>query len=365
MPLARLLRYAYGLRDVAAIDETGSPTTHNGLHDLLIELLAKEVEELLHRGLPRRYIPIHAWLESPRGTIVISEVIRRTGIQEANLPCLHFERRADWHLNQVLRAGLETAAHLAEDRHLRHRVHRLSAMFGDVVHLSKLRHEDIERAERDLTRLTAVCRPALTIIGLLIDKLGIAFDSSQPLNRMVETDVAHGRPCLLEVIMEVGVVAEGGDDGSIVGVFRRHTLIDREWPVSRNPKNPGRKEPGEERQKRHLRCGKDLLESPGGRTGNGSEIEGQFAEEKVREKDIEHEQGRGQDGDHAEPLGSSLPPGTLPNCPANGGSRPTPAWFLKAVDHVANASRILRSDDHIDQSSFKTSDLQGFVVGTV
>ena len=183
MPLARLLRYAYGLRDVSAIGKTGSPTTRNGLHDLLIELLAKEVEELLHRGLARRYVPSSAKLESPRGKILINEVIRRAGIREANLPCLHFERQADWHLNQVLRAGLETAAQMAEDRHLRQRVHQLTAMFGDVVRLSKLRREDIERAERDLTRLTAVCRPALTIIGLLNDTLGIAFDSSQPLKR--------------------------------------------------------------------------------------------------------------------------------------------------------------------------------------
>jgi 5-methylcytosine-specific restriction enzyme subunit McrC len=184
MPLARLLRYAYRLRDVSAIEETGSPTTRNGLHDLLIELLAKEVEELLHRGLARRYVPLFAKLESPRGRLLINEVIRRGGVREAKLPCLHFERRVDWHLNQVLRAGLESAAQMAEDRHLRQRVRQLSAMFGDVDRLARLRHEDIERAERDLTRLTAVCRPALTIIKLINDTLGIAFDSSQPQKRM-------------------------------------------------------------------------------------------------------------------------------------------------------------------------------------
>ena len=184
MPLARLLRYAYGLRDVSTIEETGSPTARHGLHDLLIELLATEVEELLHRGLARRYVPISEDMDSPRGRILINEVIRRGGVQEAKLPCLHFERQADWHLNRVLRAGLESAAQMAEDPHLRQRVHQLSAMLGDVSRLARLRHEDIERAERDLTRLTAVCRPALTIIGLLHDALGIAFDASQPLRRM-------------------------------------------------------------------------------------------------------------------------------------------------------------------------------------
>ena len=99
MPLARLLRYAYGLRDVTAIEETRSPTTRHGLHDLLVALLAAEVEELLHRGLARRYIPLSEKLESPRGRILIDQVIRQGGVREARLPCVHFERRADWHLN--------------------------------------------------------------------------------------------------------------------------------------------------------------------------------------------------------------------------------------------------------------------------
>src|ERR1039458_6092551 len=125
MPLARLLRYAYGLRDVTTIEETGSPTTRYGLHDLLIALLAAEVEELLHRGLARRYVSLSEKLESPRGRIQITELIRQGGVREAKLPCLHFERRADWHLNQVLRAGLEAGARMAEDRNLRRRAPQL------------------------------------------------------------------------------------------------------------------------------------------------------------------------------------------------------------------------------------------------
>jgi 5-methylcytosine-specific restriction enzyme subunit McrC len=184
LPLARLLRYAYGLRDVATIGETESPTVRQGLHDLLISLLAAEVEELLHGGLARKYVPLLAKLESPRGRILIDEVIRQGGVREAKLPCGYSERQADWHLNQVLRAGLEMAAHMAEDRDLRLHVHQLSSMFRDVKHLPRLHPEDVERAERDLTRLTASSRPALTIIRLLQETLGIAVDSSHPLNRM-------------------------------------------------------------------------------------------------------------------------------------------------------------------------------------
>jgi 5-methylcytosine-specific restriction enzyme subunit McrC len=179
MPLARLLRYAYGLRDVTAIEETQSPTTRHGLHELLIALLAAEVEELLHGGLARRYVPLEEKLESPRGRVLIDQVIRQGGVREARLPCRHFQRRADWHLNQVLRAGLEAAARMAVDRQLRRHVHQLSAMFDDVERLVSLPIEDIDRATRDLTRMTAAYRPALTIIRLLHEMLGIAFDSEQ------------------------------------------------------------------------------------------------------------------------------------------------------------------------------------------
>jgi 5-methylcytosine-specific restriction enzyme subunit McrC len=80
MPLARLLRYAYGLRDVAVIEETRAPTTRYGLHDLLIALLVAEVEELLHRGLARRYVPLSEKLESPRGRLLIEQVIRQGNV---------------------------------------------------------------------------------------------------------------------------------------------------------------------------------------------------------------------------------------------------------------------------------------------
>ena len=184
MPLARLLSYAYGLRDLAVIEETRAPTTRYGLHDLLIALLAAEVEELLHRGLARRYVPLSEKLESPRGRLLIDQVTRQGGVQEARLPCRHFERRADWHLNRVLRAGLEVAARMAEDRDLRRHTHQLSTRFDDVESLARLDIGDIDRAERELTRLTAANRPALTIIRILQDTLGLAFETAQPSSRM-------------------------------------------------------------------------------------------------------------------------------------------------------------------------------------
>ena len=177
MPLATLLRYAYGLRDLSTFDETHTPITRHGLHDLLIAMLADEVEELLHRGLARRYISLSEKLDSPGGRILIGDLVRQGGVTEARLPCQHFERRVNWQLNQVLRAGLGIAAPMTEDRELRRRVHRLTGMFGDVERIERLEIGNIDQAERALNRLTAANAPALAIIRLLKNMEGVAFES--------------------------------------------------------------------------------------------------------------------------------------------------------------------------------------------
>lgn len=184
LPLVALLRYAYGLRNLARVDETFAPTERGGLQDLLIVLLVAEVEELLHRGLPRLYVPLEQKLESPRGRLLINQIIRDGGIREPRLACRYNERKADWHLNQVLRSGLEAAATMTEDLSLRRQVHHLVAMLDDVRSLRSLSKADTDRAERELSRLTEASRPALTVLCLLQDAMGVAFGPTRDSSKM-------------------------------------------------------------------------------------------------------------------------------------------------------------------------------------
>ena len=150
MPLARLLRYAYNLRDIATFEAAPAPTAKHGFHDLLVELLAAEVEELLHRGLANVYVPFANHLASPRGRIDIQEIVRRGGVKEPSLPCRYHERHVDWPLNQLLRVGLRYAANVTSDRDLRRRINQLAARFADVEQGGNLSTLDIDRAERGL-----------------------------------------------------------------------------------------------------------------------------------------------------------------------------------------------------------------------
>jgi 5-methylcytosine-specific restriction enzyme subunit McrC len=178
MPLARLLRYTYGLRDVERIGKTQSPTSHQGFQDILISLLAAEVGDLVHRGLARKYRSQKQMLTSPRGEILVSEVIRQGGIREQRLPCRYFERQTDWHLNRILRTGVQFASRLAEDRDLRHELHYLEARFGNVQPVQRLTTHDLDQATRALTRLTETSAAALTLIRLLLDAQGVAFTAA-------------------------------------------------------------------------------------------------------------------------------------------------------------------------------------------
>jgi 5-methylcytosine-specific restriction enzyme subunit McrC len=172
----RLFQYAYKLRDLVTFDKTRSPKTRHGLPDLLILLLAAEIEELLYRGLRRQYAPFTERLDSLRGRILMNPLIRGGGVRDARLPCEYFERGADWHLNQVLRTGVERAAAITEDRTLRLRMHRLATMFENVTCIANFGTSDIDHAERQLNRLTAACKPALTIIRLLHEMMGTTLD---------------------------------------------------------------------------------------------------------------------------------------------------------------------------------------------
>jgi 5-methylcytosine-specific restriction enzyme subunit McrC len=138
-------------------------------------MLAAEVEELLDRGLARHYIALESRLESPRGKILVQELLSRGGISDAKLPCRYFERQANWHLNQVLRAGVVAAAEMTDDRELRQRLYRSVDMFRDVASKAPLETRDIDRAERGLTRLTSASSSALAIIRILHDMRGVAF----------------------------------------------------------------------------------------------------------------------------------------------------------------------------------------------
>ncbi len=182
--LLRLLRYAYGLRALDLFSGVGYEAEPQAFQDLLVYQLAAEAQELLSRGLHRRYMRVEEELSSPRGRIDVRRIAQRGGITRAALPCVHHSRLDDNLFNQVLLAGLHLGTRLTGDLRLRSKLRRLAGMLGDSVSGIKLSRENLRRLRRETSRLTAAYEPAITIVEILFGSEGISLDERQPQMRL-------------------------------------------------------------------------------------------------------------------------------------------------------------------------------------
>lgn len=177
--LSRLLRYAYGIDDLALQAVLPAWLRSSGLHDLLVAMLVHEVEGLLRLGLARQYIRTPEDLALPRGRIAVGTIAARGGVREARLPCVFHDRSLDWSLNRVVRAGLARAAALSSPGPLARHAARLDSSFADFVGPFRLDLAEVKRAEAALTRLTVRYRPALGLIRLICGADGVALEPTR------------------------------------------------------------------------------------------------------------------------------------------------------------------------------------------
>lgn len=176
--LRTLLRYTYGLRNLAQYAETQHALQEGTFQDLLISQLAAEVAELEARGLQRSYVAQTEQLASPRGRIDLQRLAQQGGLVDGTLPCRHHPRLEDTAANRILLAGLRLAARLTGDLLLRTRLRGLAARLAGVVSAMPLTLESLGAARRSLNRLTAAYEPAFDLIGLLLAGTGLSLENT-------------------------------------------------------------------------------------------------------------------------------------------------------------------------------------------
>lgn len=176
MPLLNLIRYAYGFRRLNLISDSPHAVEHCGFEDLLIHQLNAEVQELVARGLLRSYVSTFERLGSPRGRIDLNRLALDGGTATATLPCQHHPRIEDTQLNQVLMAGLMLAASMASVVELRRDSRRLASLMDEQVSVVRLLPAVLDRAARQMNRLTAAYSSALSIIRLLVEAQGVVLE---------------------------------------------------------------------------------------------------------------------------------------------------------------------------------------------
>jgi 5-methylcytosine-specific restriction enzyme subunit McrC len=172
-----LLRYAYGWRRLTRFSPVAHGLATRTFQDLLIFQLTTEAEELLSRGLHRRYEAMHDDLTSPRGKIDFQSLMRQGGLSQARLPCRHHPRLENTLVNRFLLSGLLLGVQLTENLVLRTRLRRLAGQMQETVASIRLDGEAVRCVRRAEDRMTQAYRPAREIIELLLDALGITLDS--------------------------------------------------------------------------------------------------------------------------------------------------------------------------------------------
>lgn len=176
MPLYRLLKYAYGLRDLTIFDEAIHAVDSFPFHDLLIYQLYAEAEDLIYRGLNKKYMKKEEDLETPRGRIDIKKLATRSHVSTATLPCSYFERSEDNEINRVLLAGLYLALNLTEDLSLRIQLNRLCKIMEDSVNRIELNRAMLLKALKSIDHLSDRYTSALELINILFESQGIQLE---------------------------------------------------------------------------------------------------------------------------------------------------------------------------------------------
>ncbi|MBK5938305.1 McrC family protein [Halochromatium roseum] len=176
LPLLGLLRYAYGLNDLALHNETTYGVAATRFQDLLLEQLRAEVKALLARGLQRDYRKTTADQHSPRGQIDFARLTSDGPLTRASLPCIDYPRDVGIALNHVVAAGLQLGATRTDDRELRVHLRDLARRMDLNEAPPALKLAMVMDALNALDRRTAHYRPALAIIALLLQGAAVSLD---------------------------------------------------------------------------------------------------------------------------------------------------------------------------------------------
>jgi 5-methylcytosine-specific restriction enzyme subunit McrC len=176
-PLAALLQYAYGLRDLRLHERTTHAAIPGGVRDLLVRQLVDEAEELFARGLHRDYSRSSENLASPKGRLDFAALANVTGRAHAVLPCVHHPRSEANPINVALLGAIDLGRKLSLDPKLRHHAARLARSLEVVTPRIALTLSGLEATEAVMDRRHRAYHPCLRIARLLLEGAGTSLET--------------------------------------------------------------------------------------------------------------------------------------------------------------------------------------------
>jgi 5-methylcytosine-specific restriction enzyme subunit McrC len=178
LSLMKLLRYAYGLRNLRLLNDTRTSVEKDSFQDLLIRQLLAEARELIARGLHQQYVRQSANLAVPRGRLDFQAIARRP-TPDACMPCRFHPRVEDCEINRVLLFGLRLGSRLTSDPNLRSDLHSSTRLLDQEVADCHVDLAMIARARKEVTRLTIAYEPLLAIVEILLESMGSSLTATQ------------------------------------------------------------------------------------------------------------------------------------------------------------------------------------------
>lgn len=100
--------------------------------ELFYEVFLELVEELIRRGLPRKYHPVKQVSPVLRGRLDLSKQIQQHYLSKSHFHIIHHQYDQDQLLNQIVLAGLQLIKQITSDINLRNRIKIVEKHFSGV-----------------------------------------------------------------------------------------------------------------------------------------------------------------------------------------------------------------------------------------
>ncbi|MDV4152117.1 restriction endonuclease [Clostridium sp. AL.422] len=178
LPLYKLLKFTYGLKDLKLLNDTTHSLDKLNFFDLIIYELILETSILFKHEIKRNYINKEEDLSNIRGRININRIAKEAGVIKEKLPCKYFNREEDIILNKVLLSGLYLALKLTSNNELKISLKRNIAFIEDKVSQIRLDKKVLIKAKNSINRLNINYKPIIELIDILYEADTIDFNDN-------------------------------------------------------------------------------------------------------------------------------------------------------------------------------------------
>lgn len=118
--------------DIASGALTQLGWQHHDLLEVLIRLFCDQLFTVVHRGLPRRYVPQEDDLPALRGRLDVQRQFTVLAASPQRLACRYDDLSADIALNQIMKAAVTRLRRIAKASETQRRLSELALVFADV-----------------------------------------------------------------------------------------------------------------------------------------------------------------------------------------------------------------------------------------